>query len=347
MNKRLALFSLNLCRTMLKSKLLGYQNVSTFLKKQVFFNLSVPELNASISDKSWIAQCYFLKDDLLVFEDLKFKNFEIKAEPLDELHVKAALSSLAKLHAASILAERRLGKSWIDLYPEVLEEGLFVRQGTVYKWFKSSVDVNVAIAEKLGFDHKSVPKVINQIFDKTTPSKRRQNVICHGDLRSHNLMFDDSQPIPKCVLVDFQFLRYVPPMFDVLQLMYLTTRRDFRKKREIEMLKHYHGVLCKTLRNNSDGQVDIPSFSDILEEYEEMRIIGAITAALYHPTILVNGELVAETMTNSDGFADFMYGADRVEFLFKYMERDAVFKDRLVESITELIEISNALLANE
>ncbi|NP_001162025.1 juvenile hormone inducible-like protein [Nasonia vitripennis] len=318
-----------------------------FTKETNFFKFIVPELMASINDKSWIARCYFVKDDLMVFEDLKVKKFKISTKILDEPCVRAALSSYAKLHAASILAERRIGKSWIDLYPELLEEVLFVCKGMSYKWINTGVDINVAIAEKLGFDHKSVSAMFSQIFDKAAPSKKRQNVLCHGDPWSYNLMFDDSQPLPKCVLVDFQVVRYVPPMFEIAQFMHITTGREFRKQRETEMLKHYHDVLCKTLKENSDGQAPVPSFSDILDQYEEMKIVGIISAALYNPTILVNGDVMTEKLKSFDGFADLMFGSDRVKFMLEYMEKDTIFKDRLVECITELIERSNILQANK
>ncbi|OXU22860.1 hypothetical protein TSAR_011494 [Trichomalopsis sarcophagae] len=199
-----------------------------FTKETNFFKFIVPELMASINDKSWIARCYFIKDDLMVFEDLKIKKFEISTKILDE----------------------------------------------------------------------------------------------------------------PCV-------RYVPPMFEIAQFMHITTGREFRKQRETEMLKHYHDVLCKTLKDNSDRQAPVPSFSDILDQYEEMKIVGIISAALYNPTILVNEDVMTEKVKSSDGYAEFMFSSDRVKFMLEYMEKDTIFKDRLVECITELIERSNILLENK
>lgn len=313
-----------------------------FYKETNFYKLIMPELVHGLKDKSWLAECYLVKNDLLIFEDLKFRNFSIKDVHLDLPVLKSGLTALAKLHASTLLAEKRLGKSLGEIYSDQLQECLFVRDSKFNEWVCTSVNVLVAIAKQLKLDHACISKVCDRIFELIKPSKTRRNVICHGDCKSYNLLFDDSQPIPKCVLVDFQLVRYVPAMADVLQMIYLTTRRKFRDENEKLLLKHYHEVFREFVRDH-DEEIDVPIFSDILQEYEEMRAVGLITSALYSPLNLMDKTLCADLTKDSDGFAKLVFETQD-DFVLDLMEKDTFYKDVLIEIVNEIVQRSKQFL---
>ncbi|KAJ8679981.1 hypothetical protein QAD02_015768 [Eretmocerus hayati] len=275
-----------------------------FYKEAGFYEQIVPELLKSIDDSSWLAQCLASKSDVLIFEDLKSKGFELRSKLLDLASMKSAMSSFAKLHAASILTERRLGKPLDEIFdPELLCECLFLKTSKFYDWIVTGIDVLVAIAQKIGLDPTGIPRICHKIFDIISTSKK-----------------------------------YVPAVCDLVQLMYINTRRQFRDEHEIDLLRHYHEVLCETLRSKDSG-LELPSLSDLLQEYEEFRIVGIVTTSLYSPLNLAEGKLCADLTKDSDGFAKILRG-DRIDLVMSIMQDDPLYSDILKEIVVEMVQKS-------
>ncbi|XP_014214971.1 uncharacterized protein LOC111643014 [Copidosoma floridanum] len=314
-----------------------------FYKEAHFYEYMVPELVKSIKDASWVPRCYLIKDNVLLMEDLKSMNFVMRDKPLDTATLKSALTALGKMHAASVLAEKRMGKSFFELYPDVFTEMLFAEKGRLHNlWFKNGIQAAATVAKSLGLDHTCVPKVCQKIFEALVASKKWRNVVCHGDQWSNNLLFDESQPLPRCRLVDFQTIRYVPPTADLAQLFYLTMEKTVREANEEGLLGHYHQVFCATLMAN-DEEVSRPSFEEIVREYEDMRIFGVVSSVVYCPVILLDSSLCAEWTKDSDNYIKFMF-MDRSDVILDYMQRNSVYKKIVSESIGELIQRSKKLL---
>lgn len=169
-------------------------------------------------------------------------------------------------------------------------------------------------------------------------SSIKKNVISHGDLWGNNLMFSNSVP-PKCLLIDFQLIRYSPLAHDVAQLLYLCTDRDFRVTWEETMLKHYYSVLCDTLNSTKTISVEIPAWSELIEGIEEQRLAAIITAAIYFQTVLLDEKLGAEILGNPNSYHEFEF-KNRNETVLKLMEIDPIYNKRLTEIVTELVEFS-------
>ncbi|XP_058795067.1 uncharacterized protein LOC131666425 [Phymastichus coffea] len=308
-----------------------------FYREARFFKFIMPELMRSSKDKSWAAQCYLAKDDALVFEHLQLKNYKLKNKFLDVPSLKAALSSVAKMHAASVLTEKRLGKTFAEMYPSLIDEIVFTRDGPFAHGIGLGIDTATKVAEYLGLNYEVVARVCNLIFEKILPSKTRQNVLCHGDVWLNNFMFDDKN----CALVDFQLIRYVPAMTDVTQLIYYNARRELREKCETDLLKHYHEVLCEILKDA--GEMTCPKFQDILDEYEERRIIGIVTINLYFPTNQVDGETLAEMIEDPDRL-DRLMARDRANVVFEMMKENEGYKELIESTVRELVEVSDKFL---
>lgn len=88
---------------------LGY-----FCKEIDFFRLLVPLMMENFKGDSWSPKCHLTKDNVLVFEDLKISGFSNRSRIFDERTTMAALASVARFHACSLLAEKRIeGKYFI------------------------------------------------------------------------------------------------------------------------------------------------------------------------------------------------------------------------------------------
>ncbi|XP_058804969.1 uncharacterized protein LOC131672054 [Phymastichus coffea] len=319
------------------------EDAGAFRKETTYYNKMVPELVASVEDSVWGAECFLVKNDVMVFENLKSKNFNIKEKFLDIRFVKAALLALAKLHSASILTEERLGKNLLELYPEILTDRLYLREGKTYDWCLAGVEVAIAVAKHLKLDFTLIRQVCDRVYEAILPSKSMRNGICHGDMWSYNLLFDDSKPLPKCLMVDYQIIRYAPIMTDVSLLFYLTTRRIFRKQYETELLTYYHEALCKKLKENH-YQAELPTLNSIFYEFEQIRIVGIVTALLYFPIILLEGEESSDSTKSSDNYVKLQF-RDRVGVVLDVIQKDMIYREKIKEIVEEIVERAENLLA--
>ncbi|KAL7305889.1 hypothetical protein TKK_0001895 [Trichogramma kaykai] len=319
------------------------ESCQSFYKEGQFYKFIVPELIKSSTDNTWLVNCFLVKDDVLIFENLKMLNYDTKDKTLDLDSVKSSLSALAKLHCASILAEKRLGKTFLELHPRAMKECIFTVENKFHEWFRTGVNLAVEIANMTGLDSSSIRQICQRVFEKISASKKWRNVVCHGDAWSNNIMFNDARPlVDRAILVDFQLVRYTSAMSDVTQCLYLNLRRQTREKVEREMLKFYHDVFSSELSRN-DQDFDLPDFQDMLQEFEAMRLVGIVTAMLYSPISYVEGKLCAEITQDSDGFMNLLF-RDRIDLVLNIMEKDPEYKSRILEVIEELVERSEQLL---
>lgn len=84
-------------------------------------------------------------------------------------------------------------------------------------------------------------------------SQKYKNVFSHGDIWANNVMFQyarDNKAPTNCCFVDFQFLRYAPPMLDLITILTIHTSRKFRKRYMMILLKDYLTFLRDTLKQH-------------------------------------------------------------------------------------------------
>lgn len=311
-----------------------------FKKETKFYSHIMPLLREGYRGEPWVPMCYKVKDNLIIFEELSSKGYSMRDKLFDETLVRAGLSTLARLHAASLLAEERLGMPFNQLHPEVFVERTFTSEGMVRSWFDAGVDVAAVVAEHLGYDSDLVRLACKEVYHAMKPSRTKINVISHGDLWGNNLMFNEDAP-PKCLLVDFQIVRYSPLAHDVAQFLYLCTDRSFRETQEKAMLRHYYETLCDTL-NAHEIRVRRPSWSEVVEGMEEQRLAAVITATILFPTVLMNENLGTELLKDSTNYAKFCF-CNRKEFVLSNMEKDKVYGRRISETVAELAELASRL----
>ncbi|CAK9823138.1 hypothetical protein ANTRET_LOCUS1538 [Anthophora retusa] len=309
-----------------------------FLKERIFYRDIVPQFHHVYKHEQWTATCYMVKENMLVFEDLSERGYSLRDKLFDKELIVSGLTSLARLHASSLLAEAQLGKSLRKMYPRAFVENAFLQTGKTRTWFNVSVNAIVAIAEHIGLDASSVREACEEVFPAMKMSSTKRNVTSHGDLWGNNLMFSDTLP-SNCLLVDFQLLRYSPLAHDVIQFLYLCADRDFRVTWEETMLKHYYSVLCEILNSTKSVYVEVPPWSELIEGMEEQRLAAIITAAVYFQTVLLDEQISANIMNNPDAYHKFEF-KNRNEIVINAMKTDPMYCKRLTETVTELVELS-------
>ncbi|XP_076232801.1 uncharacterized protein LOC143178170 [Calliopsis andreniformis] len=309
-----------------------------FLKERIFHRDIVPQLQHKYKSEPWTPACYLTKENLLVFEDLGANGYSMRNKLLTKELIVSGLTTIARLHAASLLAEARLGTSLKKLYPYTFVENAFCQTGKTREWFDTGVKAIIAVAKQLGLDASLIPKACEEVFAAMESSSTKRNVISHGDLWSNNLMFSDSVP-PKCLLVDFQLFRYSPLAHDVAQFLYLCADRKFRETSEETMLKHYYSVLCETLNLTKAISVEVPPWSELVQGMEEQRLGALITAATYYQTVLLDENLGAQIMNDPESYSEYVF-ENRNEIVLQNIQNDPEYGRRLTDVVTELVEIS-------
>ncbi|XP_058792973.1 uncharacterized protein LOC131665237 [Phymastichus coffea] len=312
------------------------QEAGYFQKETECFRLLIPLMINNYKGKSWAPKCYIIKDYVLVFEDLKINGFSNQSRIFNEKTVKAALACIARFHASSLLTEEHTqGKSLKDLFPTLLKESQFKRIGLSYTWYSVAINLAVAIADELGLDSSNIRQASERIFDIGEPSQTKRNVVSHGDLWSNNMVFDDNG---RCNLVDFQLIRYSPLAHDVMQLLYLCTSKEFRRKNERRMIEYYYGILTDTLRlNNFKG--NMISLEEVVQGAEEQRFAALVTAVIFHPTVLMDGKTAGNIMNDTAAYESY-YFKNRKPFVDEIMANNDDYRDRLIEDVNELVELS-------
>lgn len=312
-----------------------------FKQEAKFYSVIMPLLCEGYRSEQWAPMCYKVKENLMVFEDLSKKHYSMRDKLFDKTLVRAGLSAIARLHAASLLAEARLGMPFNQLYPDAFVERAFVHEGMTREWFETGVDVAAAVAERLGHNSNLLRLACEHVYYAMKPSSTKMNVVSHGDLWGNNLMFNDDEP-PKCLLVDYQLLRYSPLAHDVAQFLYLCTDRCFRETWESAMLRHYYETLCEILKAHETHLTRKPSWSEVTEGMEEQRLGAAITAIIYFPTVLMDENLGARVINDPASYAEY-YFRNREEFVLSNMEENPIYGRRISEAVTELAELASRL----
>lgn len=100
------------------------------LEEVHFFEHVCPLLVPSYSGLGWSPTCYLAKPEALVFEDLGLQGFAVRKDSIyDEASLKSAIATLARFHAASIMAEAKLGRPLNEEFPDAFREKIYTEVG--------------------------------------------------------------------------------------------------------------------------------------------------------------------------------------------------------------------------
>lgn len=239
-----------------------------FVKEVECYDKLFRDINKAVAEnnenKQWHPKYYYGRDDVLVLEDLTPYGFQLypEREPLDLDHAKIVLKTLAAMHGECLVFEKKISEGrassvsphWDkvknlqkieikDLYPLATKEVVYnlkETENTFTKWMKiGPYQIGKGVSEALeGYSESErlkikneLPKIILEIYTLTEYSTKFKNIFTQGDGWTNNFLFryENGKPVEARVL-DYQLSRYIPPVHDVLEILYITVTREFRER---------------------------------------------------------------------------------------------------------------------
>lgn len=218
-------------------------------------------------------------EDLTVFEAVvedALKGLEIK-------HIKAALKSIAKIHALhahvsnndakSVTFDWMLNKSSKGLIA-IIENALSETQKIIENRFSGNFSMEAT--------NKLQKWNTSDILSKSH-QKSKLSSICHGDLWSSNIMFYETKKSPhlSAFIIDWQFTTLGNPLIDVAFLVLSALEPELRKQQEKVLVRYYYEALKKAMHIFLDY-----SFQDCWEDYQLAKNYGTLMSLANMETFL-------------------------------------------------------------
>lgn len=178
-------------------------------------------------------------------------------------------------------------------------------------------------------------------------SKKYRNVLCHRDLWQSNLLFkfasnaddkiDYTKPI-ECVLIDYQICRYLPPIVDVIGLISVSTRLDHRKQCYPRYLQFYYDALTTELIKYKIDSSNVLSWEEFIRSSKELELLPLAINCCCRPLTTLPSEILLSLKTENPERYMRTMTVNRHEFILEYMEKDAEYKEIVMESYSELLD---------
>ncbi|XP_008209517.1 uncharacterized protein LOC103316644 [Nasonia vitripennis] len=318
---------------------LVFQDSLPFPREVNFFNKIIPSMLKHLKGDSFAPKCWLAMKDMLFFEDLGLIGYSTsKLKVQDYSSLKCLTSTLGRFHASSLLAEAELGKPLNQVDPEIFEDVMFLQDKTFLGGFLNTTLTMVADLVKLfGFKSPNIDKLRDFLIAAAKPSPNKINVINHGDLWKNNYMLNAGNP-QKCILVDYQCLRYASPVIDLKMMLYINCTPEQRKMHERELIEHYHSEFCTTLEQ-SDLSLRIPEFEEIWKTYEEYKLFGVTFAAMYLPGLLMPESVLGKILGDPVSFKRYVF-ENRSEFVVPLVNSNPEYGSAIKEIIRDLVEVA-------
>lgn len=303
---------------------------------------------------------YFGKEKhLLVFEDLSVEGFTVPQRTdinrLDVEHIYLVMEALAKFHAGSIAYEefksREIGRKYrlIDEHGEYIREAFFGTDENyvTQRWSKSSLNVHLAFADLVPLDkisREEYKRKLRELAEKAykimTPNDEYKNAVCHGDLWAKNVLFKyDKNNVPiECKLIDFQLIRYLPPVHDALQFIFLTTDEQTRQGNFHNFLRHYYSHLRDELAIVNLDINEILPYKDFKTSVKYLLPQIKLQTAYYYSFQGAPGEFHKKLVADQALYMDFTFG-NRIPYATHLFKTDERYRRLITKAVNELQEL--------
>ncbi|XP_042874594.1 uncharacterized protein LOC122254789 [Penaeus japonicus] len=335
----------------------GFQNMEKatnigFVKETEFYGKLLPQLNSALEEAGLKPLCFpayyysylELGKELFFLEDLRQRGYKMfdRRKGLDVAHASLVLKELAKLHAASLLLQKKnpeyfkgthLHMDWANAFNDAVDVGMM---------FGGYLDNAVTMLENIGGYGgvikwiQSIKPNIREIFEKELePSK--YHVLCHGDPWNNNLLFRYNEGgIPEEVmLVDLQLNHRVSFGNDLNYLLYTSLEGDVRKHNLNTFLETYRGQFNAVMEAGG-GEVRL-SETEVLEEFRNKNVIGAIFSMMTVSFVLMDPQSM-EGMEEPEEKDLNKAMALVKEMTLKMINTNPLIRPRLLSMFDEFVE---------
>lgn len=320
------------------------EEIGAFKKEVFLYKTLMKELQEMkvFGDKQWSPICHFVKDDVLVFEDLSEKKYSVGGIKgiLDLDHARAAIQALARFHASSVMWENTNQVKISDKYPNAASEVCYGDNETRKRWLTCSTEALEYLTEELGYtvEREKFHQFVKDAIKTVVPSKENLNVLSHGDLWTSNLMFSytNEGTVENCIIVDYQLARYAPCTVDLICMITLILSSENRKKYIDFLCYEYYIHLSKILDQHSIVITELLKLDDFLKNCTFYRKMGLIEACLYGTIIYLPEELSTEILSTATGCHELTVG-DKYKICLKAFNSDDFYKTRMTELLDDLM----------
>lgn len=259
-----------------------------FPKEIRFYSDYLPEMNEilkSIDEYEELAPELFYSNEeieLIVLSDLSIDGYNIvdRQDRVSAEGVEIVLRKLAKLHASSIICNRRRNG---ELEKE--EYDLFRIEGAFKPVFVNHMQAFVAAVKSWGSEFDAlIPKLeyiaenYLELADKTVTSKGPLNVLAHNDLWFNNILFKkdpvDCGKLSDAIFVDFQMIGWGSPAIDILHFFHTSLNEGDYQENYRNLIGIYHSHLERVLKKLEHDKV--PTVEEILDEVKKHQFHGKI-----------------------------------------------------------------------
>lgn len=334
------------------------EEFGVFEKEVGVFQEIIPKL-IPFSSIKWAPNCYLSRENVLVFENLQNRGFQMVKDNngiFDVHHQIVTVGLLAAMHASSFVYEKRNSAINTESFFHLLNENVYPSDPKAMKSITHNYVVDT-LSELL----MRIPKYkdsINEILpnfrqlmykmkDFVKPSKVYRNVFSHGDLWGNNILFkyaifsngvniNDRIPV-EAIFVDFQLARYTPPALDLMVMLTITSNSDFRKQYLSRLLDAYYDHLTSELKNHSiDIELEFPRqhFDESCSIY---RMVGLMESCLFSHLTILPAELLAP-VTNDPVKQNTFMTKSKTEICLEAFNTNENYRYRMSDMLIELID---------
>ncbi|XP_073822386.1 uncharacterized protein [Musca autumnalis] len=342
-------------RLFIKSK--PYQNPdmsdfierSGMLKKEATLYQKLLNELRKLTPNIWCAQCYLVKPDLFVMQnivDLGYEPLQDSSVFLNKQQICSILKGLASMHACSVGYEQihniKIGEQLKDVLYEVTVNPKVV-------WYTAGIKATLAVALKhphyqseplQQFIKNNLPSILDTVYDMVNPSSKYSNVFCHRDVWGGNVFFAKERPYEKgAAFVDFQLCRYSPAAIDVLMTLYMNIKPSERKQIEKECHAIYYQQFCEELSLMSLEPKEFMTFEAFEQSLKDLALFGALYNCIAATILRVPGDYLRDMKLNRPDDFHRYTNVDRTDEVLELVKIDADFRDYMLECIDDMMEL--------
>ncbi|XP_052869560.1 uncharacterized protein LOC128275185 [Anopheles cruzii] len=220
------------------------------------------------------------QESVIVMEDLRLRDFQMwnKHNPIDYDHAKLFMEHIGRLHAISLAMKRDRPEEFEPFKLPNPFDKLSVEgdrfDNSLLSQFQVVLD---ALDERDTIEQTKMEQLKLNVFKE---QQRCENaalaepyaVIIHGDCWINNMMFRYKDgKADEIILFDWQVMRYVSPVLDLVYFIFCCTDEDFRRKHYDEMIDIYYRSLSVTLEKLQHAADELFP-RDALDEH--LRLFG-------------------------------------------------------------------------
>lgn len=147
---------------------------------------------------------------------------------------------------------------------------------------------------------------------------------------------DLDKPI-NSMFMDFQFFKYAPPAIDVLQLLLMTTRLDYRRQNYEKHFKYYHDCLSDELKVHGFDVDEVLPWKEFRLSCDQLLIYPMVYNCVAQPLIYLEPDKQLKMKYEAEKFHHILL-VNRMDYMLEAMADDEQFKDVIMENIEELLD---------